>query len=285
MLLGGLGGAAAWVPAPAVAASVFPPERRGFATGLTSGGIGAGIVLAVILTTAVRAVGGDDDLWRPIWLIEAVVAVAAIVVAIAVLRPIRTVPGAAPRISVLRQVERWWSLTLAYVCFGLGYVLFATYVVAALEQDSGFGATHSARVFAFLGLGNAAGGFIVGPLSDRVGRRATMATCYFGASICALTVVHAGEPLVSVLTFLFGLSMAGAVVSIAAYLGDRVRPQDFGAAFGVITAAFGVAQAVGPRLGGAMADASGDFTGVFTLSAAAWAVGGGLALALPRVRS
>ena len=40
----GVGGAASWVPAPGISAAQFPPHRRGFAMGMTSAGIGLGIV-------------------------------------------------------------------------------------------------------------------------------------------------------------------------------------------------------------------------------------------------
>ena len=284
MALGGLGGAAAWVPAPAVVASVFPPERRGFAMGICSGGIGMGIVVAVVLTNVARGISGNDELWRPIWVIEAAVSVVAVLVAFAVLRPVPIQPGSLPRLSVLRRVPRWWAPTAAYTCFGLGYVLFATYVVAALEQDHGFGVGHASRVFALLGAGNAVGALSVGRLSDRIGRRTTMAASFAGAGTACAVVMIGVEPLVSIVTFVFGMSMAGAVVSIAAYLGDHVRPQEFGAAFGVVTAAFGVAQTIGPRLGGAMADHAGNFRGVFVLAALVWGLGAALALGLPTRR-
>ena len=281
MALGGLGGAATWIPTPGVTAAVFPPERRGFAMGICGAAIGAGIVAATVLTTVARNLDGDPDLWRPIWMVEAGVGVVVTLLSLVVLRPAPGVPGSAPRISVLRTVPRWWAPTAAYTCFGLGYVLFATYVVAALEQDAGFGPGHSVWVFALLGAGNAIGALLVGRLSDRVGRRVTMMASMAAAGFGCLAVLVGHEPFVSVATFVFGFGMAGSVVSISSYVGDHVRPQDFSAAFGVITACFGTAQAIGPRLGGWMADAAGTFRWVFVLAAAAWFTGAAFAGALP----
>ena len=43
LVIMGLGGAIIWVPVPGIAARQFPPERRGFATGIAGVGIGVGI--------------------------------------------------------------------------------------------------------------------------------------------------------------------------------------------------------------------------------------------------
>jgi predicted MFS family arabinose efflux permease len=282
MTLGGLGGAFAWIPAPSITASVFPPERRGFAMGMTSAGIGSGIVLAVILTNVVRHFGNDQGLWRPVWLIEALLSIVAIVCSLTFLKPIPIQPGSPPKLSVLRQVPRWWAPTFAYTMFGVGYVMFVTYVVSMLVQDAGFAPSHASQVFAAMGVGNTVGALSVGRLSDKIGRRTTMVATFAIAAVACLLVLQGSEPLVTIVSFFFGVAMSGSVVSIAAYLGDHVRPQEFSAAFGAVTAAFGVAQTIGPRLGGWMRDRNGNFTAVFLLAAAAWAIGALLALGLER---
>jgi MFS family permease len=284
MVFGGLGGAAAWIPAPSVAARAFPPEQRGFAVGITSAAIGGGIVAATMLTTLARGIGHDSALWRPIWIAEAAAGLIVTALALVVLQPAPVSPGSPPKISVLRTVPHWWAPTAAYACFGLSYVLFATFVVAALEHDAGFGKGHSVWVYAVMGMGQTIGALLVGRLSDRFGRRSTMVASFMAAGVGALSVLIGAEPMVSIATFFYGIGMAGSIVSIASYLGDHVRPQDFAAAFGVVTVGFGMAQAIGPRLGGWMADRAGTFKWVFVLDGAVWFVGAALASALPTVR-
>ena len=284
MVCSGLGGAAAWIPAPMLAANAFPPERRGFAMGITSAAIGGGIVAATLLTTAVRTVSSNSALWRPIWIGEALVGITVTILALVVLKPTPVAPGSPPRISVLRTVPSWWSPTAAYACFGLAYVLFATFVVAALEHDAHFGKGHSVWVYFLMGLGQATGALLVGRLSDRLGRRTTMVLSFALAGIGSLSVLIGVEPVVSIATFFYGIGMAGSIVSIASYLGDHVRPQDFGAAFGVVTAGFGIAQMIGPRLGGWMADSAGSFRWVFVLDGVVWFAGCAFASALPTSR-
>ena len=304
MMFCGIGGAASWVPAPGISAAQFPPHRRGFAMGMTSAGIGIGIVLATLLTNVVRAVVDNPQAWRQVWGVQGAIGVLASVYAFRMIKPVTIsagapIPlagrvkdrptgleakrswgpspfnvGAPPKLSVLRQVPRWWAPTAAYVCFGLGYVLYAVFVVAALVQDAGFSNSHATRVFAFYGTGSALGALTIGRLSDRIGRRTTMIGCYLFAALPCFTVLTGREPFVSVGGLLFGMSMSGAVVSLAAHIGDNTRPQDFSAAFGVVTLCFGVAQTVGPRLGGWMADRNGNFKAVFILAGFCWLLGG-----------
>jgi predicted MFS family arabinose efflux permease len=282
MMCCGLGGAASWVPAPGIAASQFPPEKRGFAMGLCSAGIGIGIVMAVFLTNIVRGIVHDQEAWRQVWGVQAAIGIVATVIALRLINPVPISPGAPPKLSVLRQVPSWWAATAAYVFFGLGYVLFAVFVVAALVQDAGFSSRHASQVFAFFGLGNSVGALTIGKLSDRIGRRPTMIGCFAAASLPCFAVINGHEPWVSLGGVLFGFSMAGAVVSIAAHIGDNTRPQDFSAAFGVVTLCFSATQMIGPRLGGWMADRNGDFHAVFLVAAVCWLLGAVMAAGMRR---
>ena len=274
MMFCGLGGAASWVPAPGISAAQFPPHRRGFAMGMTSAGIGIGIVLATVLTNVIRGIVDDPAAWREVWGVQAAIGVVVSIYAIRMIKPVAVAPGVPPKLSVLRRVPSWWAPTAAYACFGLGYVLYAVFVVAALVQDAGFSNSHATRVFAFYGTGSALGALTIGRLSDRIGRRTTMIGCYLAAALPCFTVLTGREPLVSLGALVFGMSMSGAVVSLAAHIGDNTRPQDFSAAFGVVTLCFGVAQTIGPRLGGWMADRNGNFKAVFILAGICWLAGG-----------
>jgi predicted MFS family arabinose efflux permease len=283
MLLCGVGGAAAWVPAPSIAASVFPAERRGFAMGMTSGGIGTGIILAVVMTNGLRAIADNQSSWRQIWWAEAAIGLLAIAASFAFLRPI-TGTGAPPRLAAVRSIPRWWSPTIAYICFGFAYVLFATYVVAGLQEQSGFSSVQATFVFASFGAGNLTGAIAIGRLSDRIGRRTTMAGCYTLCGLMCALIIHGPKPLAFVVAFLFGLGMSGAVVSLAAHIGDHVSPQAFSAAFGFITAAFGVSQMIGPRIGGALIDSGWGFGQLFALGGVVWLLGAVAALLMPNAR-
>jgi predicted MFS family arabinose efflux permease len=282
MMCGGIGGAMTWIPAPLVASSVFPPERRAFALSIGSAAIGSGIVVATFLTLGIRRFANNPNLWRPIWLIEASIGALSIVLAFTVLKPVAIAPGSPPRLAVLRKAPNWWAPTLAYTCFGLGYVLFATYIVAALEKDAGFSKSRATLVFAALGVGNATGALSSSRLLRTFGRRVVMPVAFVGSGLGCLGVLAGVEPIVSISAFTFGFGMSAGVVSITSYLGEALRPQDFSAAFGAMTACFGVAQTIGPRLGGYMVDHLHNFTAVFTLAGSMWFLGALISLGLPK---
>jgi MFS family permease len=82
----------------------------------------------------------------------------------------------------------------------------------------------------------------------------------------------------------FGLCVAGTPTAIAGVVADTLEGRAFGAAFGLLTLIFGVAQVLGPPFAGVMAESSGTFTVPF-VAASVVAVGGlGCAVALGRVR-
>ncbi len=276
MALTGVGGALIYLPSPGVLAGVFPPEQRGLAIGLASIGIGGGIVFSSQLTNLVRWVTGDGSSWRPVWAIEGAIAVVTLVLAAVSLRVPVSPPSSPPRLTALRHVDRWWALAPGYVTYGLAYILVMSYVVAMLEQQAHFGHAHASAAFALIGLAVTGGGVLLGRASDRWGRRTTLVGGFVLASASTVLLLAQREPWVTVAVLGFGAAFAGNITIIAAYIGDHAPAHEFGPAFAAVTLGFGLAQAVGPQLGGWIIDHTGSFTPVFLLSAAVWAIGAAL---------
>jgi MFS family permease len=276
MVLTGLGGASIYLPSPGVLAAVFPPERRGWAIGLAAIGIGGGIVVSSQLTNLVRWWSGDGAAWRPVWVVEGLVGVVTFVAALAWLRVTPSASAARPRLTALRHVPRWWALTAGYVTYGLAYILVMSFVVAMLEQQAHFGHAHASATFALVGVAVLVGGLLMGRASDVWGRRRLLVAAYLAGGVASATVLVGREPLVSVSVLVFGVAFAGSVTIIAAYLGDHAPPHEIGPAFAAVTLGFGVAQAVGPQLGGWLIDRNGSFDVVFWLAFALWMVGAAL---------
>ena len=147
MVIAGFGGAGVWVPAPGVAASLFPLSRRGVATGASGVGIGVCMLIASQLGRIAPDIWGEES-WRVVWWIMAGVAAAAVVAIATVLRPPPVPTGAEPpTFDALRRVPAWRNIAFAYACFGLAYVLYISYLVAGTREDAGFSAAHAANVF------------------------------------------------------------------------------------------------------------------------------------------
>jgi MFS family permease len=266
MVLSGFGGAMIWVPAPGIAGSAVPASRRGLAIGLTA---------------LVHAVAGPGS-WRPVWGIEAVLSALVAVAAAVWLRPPATPVTGPVRISALRAVPGWIGSTLSYGGYGLAISIYMTFLVAAYEDDSGFGSGHASAVFAVAGLCITAGGVVLGRWSDRVGRRAAMTWTYVGMTTAILLVPVGAEPWAVLSAIVFGLALSAAPAVLAAHLADSLDPRRFAAAFGAVTLVFGLAQLVGPQLGGWIADRTGSFATAFLVAAGA-ALGAAIAAStLPR---
>lgn len=269
--LTGFGGAFIWVPAPGLAGSVVPPERRGAAIGLSGSGIGIGIVVASLLTAALHRTGGDAT-WRTVWLVEAGISLLALLLCLALLRP--AAPGAdtAPaRARALRAVPGWRGAVGAYAAYGLAYSVFTTYVVTALQEDAGFSDAHASLDYTLLGLALVFGGPLLGPLSDRFGRGRVLVAGNVAMAGAIVLVLAGAEPFAALSVLVFGLAMSGLPAVLAAHLADWLSPREFAGAFGRLTLFFGVAQLAGPPLGGWIAERTGSFTLAFL-------VAGGVAL-------
>ncbi|WP_448628602.1 YbfB/YjiJ family MFS transporter [Geodermatophilus sp. URMC 64] len=284
MVLTGFAGAMIWVPAPGIAGSAVRVARRGLAIGLTGSGVGVGVAASSALTAVVHAVAGADA-WRQVWGIEAVLAAVVAAAAARWLRPPVTPVSGPVRISALRAVPGWIGSTVSYGGYGLAVAIYMTFLVAAYQDDAGFGAGHASAVFALVGVCIMAGGVLLGRWSDTVGRRAAMTWAYVGMTAAVLLVPVGAEPWAVLSALLFGLAMSGAPAVLAAHLADFLDPRRFAAAFGAVTLVFGLAQLVGPQLGGWIAERTGSFTTAFLVAAGAALVAAAASATLPRRRA
>jgi predicted MFS family arabinose efflux permease len=153
--------------------------------------------------------------------------------------------------------------------------------VATLEEDAALSEAGASLAFSLFGLGTMAGGPLFGPMADRIGRSRAMIRAYLLMAVTALVVAGGWRPWVWVAAFCFGTAFTAIPVTVAARMADAVAPQDFGAAFGVATLAFGAGLMVGPQLGGWLGDATGSFRPIFWIAAAV-AVGGAVLSRAPR---
>lgn len=286
MILTGAFNAAIWVPASALVASAVSERHRGLASGALGAGYGLAIVFAGQLTRGVAAAGGAAT-WRPVW---AVMAGLGAVVLVAVLLRLpaeagdrRAVTGLG--LGALRRLPGSRALVVTYAGFALGYVVYTSYLVAALSDGAGFSPGHAANAYSVLGLTGIAGGLLVGRLSDVFGRRRVLLGAHLLMATCAFAVLLGAEPWVTLSAAVFGVFASGLPAAVAAYVADHLAPMDVARAFGVVTLAFGVVQTIGPPLGGFLVDLTGGFTATFLLAAAAHAAGALAAAVLPRGRA
>ncbi|CAM5686580.1 multidrug effflux MFS transporter [Streptomyces aurantiogriseus] len=116
---------------------------------------------------------------------------------------------------------------------------------------------------AFL-VGMAAGQLVLGPLSDRYGRRAPILV---GAAVCtvatALCAVAPNLAVLIVLRFVTGFSGAAGLVVGRAVIADVATGTVAARLFGVLMALGGIAPIVAPLIGGVVVSDAGGWRGVF----------------------
>jgi len=250
LVLTGFAAAGVWVTAPAIATGLVDVARRGAAMGIVGTGVGIGIVAASLLDTSI---GGDD--FRAVYVVEFAIGIG---VAVAVLASLpRRAPTTTVRLSglgELRRVPNWGRLLVEYALFAFAMAMVMTFTVGYLEDDAGLDRAIANGAFLLIGIGTLAGGPVFGPLTDRMGRLRSQA-----AGLALMTVstllITTGQPVIAlVAAFAFGISFTGGPVTIGARVSDHLDGDAFGAAYGVVTIAFGAGLAAGPQFGGVLAD-------------------------------
>lgn len=301
--LAGVGGASSNVPAMALVSSWFGARRRGLAAGVGVSGSSVGLIVTGPLIPAILQRCGDEG-WRVSWYVLAGLTLLVFAAAVLFLRDRpaekglraigesaaeQVVSPAATASSALnwRAVYRsslLWKLAGIYFGFGFSYIIYATFFVRYLTAEAGFTPIRAGALWLQVGVVSVISGFIWGGVSDRWGRRTALLWVFglqgvsfllFGLSRAAWSI-HLSAAL-------FALTAWSIPALMAALSGDLFGARLAPAALGLVTLIFGLGQALGPYLAGALADATDSFGSAFVLAGiTALVLGGGGSLTLHR---
>jgi MFS family permease len=250
----GAGSALSWAGALAWLVQGTPRERRGEMLGTAIGAAIFGALLGPAVGAVAESVGA-----RPAFVGVAVVSLALVVWSLRT-PPVATEPQSARElVPALRDptiLGALWLVVLPALLFGVVSVL-----VPLELGDAGWSAAAIAAVF----VGAAAVEMVVAPLlgrfSDRVGRLLPLRLALGGAIVVVTGLALAGRPLVIVPLLVAASIVFGAFWAPAmALLSDGAERIGLaqGLGFGLMNAAWGGGNSLGPALGGALADAAGD---------------------------
>jgi MFS family permease len=269
----GLGSGATIVSAMAVTAAWFPPQRRGFAAGLVVGGSSIGMIVIGPVTPLLMKVYGDGG-WRFCWYIFGAVTLGIALCAATFLRnspasqgPASAGKGGGVQWGKVYRSASVWHLGLVYVAYGFSYIIYMTFFVKRLMADGGYTKEAAGQLFMTMGWCSIFCGMLWGAVSDRIGRRYALILVYLAHTAAFAMFAVWPTPLGFTLSaVIFGFSAWSIPAIMAAACGDVLGPRLAPAAFGFITLFFGVGQALGPSVAGAMADASGSFVSPLLLA-------------------
>lgn len=166
------------------------------------------------------------------------------------------------------STARFWMLWGAFFCWtGVGLNILMAHQVA-FAVDMGYSQVLAASVFVFFGLSGTLG-YLLGFISDRIGRELTFALgslLAIVAVILLLLVRDAHHPwLLYGYGVLMGWGWSLAMPAITATVVDLFQGRHFGAIMGSAVSGFGVGGLLGPWLAGFIFDRMGSYDLAFIL--------------------
>lgn len=249
-------------------------------------GLGAGAAMLVVMVVVLGAVAETARgavsvvLWSGIvlavigcglavpWLLEpgrwrAQFGIAAVLAVILLLTTPRGVAapagtgGGAPFTLAAVATPRWAWLVLAYFCFGLGYITYATFAGARLAATAAPAAV-MATTWTVLGLAMLAGSLLtLRVLADPRLRPFALPGALGIAALGALIAGLESAEAALAAAILVGLGMVATPALMTAAARGRSSAADYASAFSIATAALGIGQLAGPVLAGLLADRFG----------------------------
>ncbi|CAL8967577.1 L-lactate transporter [Cellulomonas sp. T2.31MG-18] len=276
------------------------PDRRGFAAGVITAGMGAGSVIAAPVAQSIVKSSGPGAAFVRMGLVYAVV----VVIGALLVRPAPvgykpagwTPPAGAPAVE-----NRTWRDMLSKPTFYLIFVMlgagaFSGLMIASqlspIAQTSMFGITAgtAAVLVSVYSVCNALGRFGWGAVSDRLGYTTAVAFIYglVAVSFLVMLTVHSTVGFVIGIVGL-GLCFGGVMGVFPALTMKTYGPRFQGVNYGIMFTAYSIAAYFGPKIGASLGKwnpkhpGSGDYTQPFVIAIVVTLVGLGLTLALARM--
>ena len=271
-LAAGIGGAIAFV-AGGVAAARLSQNHRNHAALLLSLyyiGPGIGIVLSGIAAPLVLTALGPGSWWI-VW--GALAAITALLcLALASVRADNDAGN--PVKKQMRAALKPMALVLASYCvYSVATIAYMTFMIAWLAE-AGAGALTQSVFWILLGLGGVASPFLWSwtMVSTRGGRAMAMLTTF--TFLAVMIGLFANVRALQFLSaFAFGSVLLAVVSASTAFVRRNYPATAWPSGVGAMTVAFGLGQAIGPILSGAITDVTGDLSIGLQSSVAFLAVG------------
>ncbi len=256
-------------------------DRRGLALSIVSSGSSSGQLIVVPLLAFLLAALGwrSTFMWLGIGLLAIIVPLCFFVIrnhpengeetSSAGARAktlVYIVPYDLPWVQCLHKAPFILLLTSFFTCgftvtvIGVHWIPFAT--------DVGFSAGVAATAFAVGGALNTIGTLVVGPLSDRLGRKIPLSSVYLFRSLgFILFIFFKNDFTVWATPMMIGLSGIATVPLTSALTGDFFGARNVGVLFGLITLSHQLGAGLSAWLSGYIYDVTGSYNLAFGLAA------------------
>lgn len=275
--LAGIGGASGLLLASGMVLAFLVRHGKRPELGLHFVGLGLGI----ILSGALVALTNTHLAWSGQWLVLGAVTLILLFPAWFWMPAPEGQSSSAKAATIVPRTRGGWLLNLSYFCAGVGFVVSATFVVAAVAQVpelTGFGP----YIWIVVGVAAIPATLAWDRLARRIGDVPTLLAAY-GLQIVGilLPVVSTSAAAAIGGALLFGATFMGIVALTLALAGKR-NSDNPAAAMARLTLSYGVAQIIAPAAVGRIAETTGNYNAGMVMAAATMVVGMVLLLAYGR---
>jgi len=274
----GLASAGVLVISSSIVLETLARAARPHLMGVHFSGVGTGIALSGLVVAL--GVGLLD--WRGLWFALAGVSVALAFFTLPLMQRHDAGGANPPQAARARETFPGSLLIASYFLEGLGYVVTGTFLVAIAKQMPGIGGA-AESLWIVVGLAGAPSTLLWSRAAARWGAPAALIAAHLvQAAGIVLPVFFDSLWVALVAAVFFGGTFMGIAAVIVAF-GGRISPRP-ARMIGLLTAAFGFGQMIGPVIAGWLAERQGGFDGSLLLAAGA-VVLGALLIALGRATS
>ena len=271
-LLAGLGAAAGFVAAGALAATIAQsqPARDSFLLSLFYVGPGLGIVSSGLIAPFMLRAFGPGSWWIVWW---AMTALSLLMILPLLLAPIDSRAGIADVVPVKFAILPVSIYLAGYFLFGAGYIAYMTFMIAYV-RDAGGGAAAQSVFWCLIGLSAFVTPWVWrGVLARNSGGVSTAIILGVNAFGATLPLFGHSALLLAISALVFGVAFFAVVASTTAFVRFNYPPAAWPTGIAAMTIAFGIGQTLGPLAVGAVTDAFGSLSYALNVSAAMLALG------------
>ena len=274
----GVGAAACWAPVSALLQKWFSARQRGMALGiLTVGAYLGSATMGIILPRLLFGYG-----WRFSWYLLGLLAFVMIPtngfllrskpedVSIKVQSEVSSLGTSMSQIDYreMLRTSKFWLIGTSYLAMSfatyVAYIFLVTYATLELKMEY----TAASMLVTVLSLCGILGALIFPALSDRLGRRKTLAVSnlLLAFSLLAFVLVKSNAFLLTLSVVALGVFDGGIWPVYAACAADYFSPSVAGTVMGFWTTLYGLGSIISPPIAGYLADLYGTFFWSFTMS-------------------
>jgi len=268
----GVGGAMVFIAGGALAGNIFPgrPDLATATILLYFGGAGLGLMMSGVAIPLLLDRYGSQA-WPLAW--QAMGWTSASMTAASVWAASRVVEPQSAVGSSSWQLKAFMAQFMAYICFGLGYIAYMTFVIAWM-RDNGSSTGEVVTVWFLLGLATLVAPAVwTRPCATWAGGRPLAAVMGVLSAGAILPAVSPAPAIMMASAALFGIAGFSAPSAVSAFIRKALPKPAWGSAMATFTVAFAASQIAGPVVTGWVADSFGSLRPGLLVSALILALG------------